>query len=81
MAFHDPDKPRGGDEELAAELARRTTAWPKEVAVKYCPTCAVVSFAKHVNREDAIPPRYCSQCGMSLAVAIYRFDRETQRRP
>lgn len=54
---------------------------PKEIAVTWCGPCDLITFADHVNREDAIPHRFCSHCGGSLAVAVYRHARELTSQP
>lgn len=50
--------------------------WPKEIAVTFCASCDVITFADHVSREDQIPHRFCSQCGKPLGVALYKHARE-----
>lgn len=48
---------------------------PKGLAVTFCASCNLVTFADHVSREDQIPHRFCSRCGGLLAVLVYKFER------
>lgn len=52
------------------------SSFPKQVAVALCKQCGEVSFARHVNQEDQIPPRYCVFDSTPLEVGIYAFERE-----
>lgn len=52
---------------------------PRAIAIAHCLACGRVRFARHVNRENQIPVRYCARCGTPVAIAIYRYEREVPR--
>jgi hypothetical protein len=61
-----------GDRMRAPDFAH---AWPQEIVAAFCVSCDRLVFARHVNRENEVPPRYCSHCARLLSVALYRFNR------
>jgi hypothetical protein len=54
---------------------------PSHVAVAVCPECGRVSLARHVNREDEIPARFCRFDATRLDVSLYAHERELPRAP
>jgi hypothetical protein len=48
---------------------------PSKVAIAICPQCGALRVARWVNKEDEIPPRFCSRDGQLFAVHMYTNER------